>query len=95
MRITKEQIAHVAHLARLELTAAEVERFAAQIGEILDYVDQLKQVETSGVAPTAHATAAANAFREDEERPHLPREAALANAPEKDAEHFVVPKVVG
>jgi aspartyl-tRNA(Asn)/glutamyl-tRNA(Gln) amidotransferase subunit C len=95
MRITKEQIAHVAHLARLELTEAEVERFAAQIGEILDYVDQLKQVETSGVAPTAHATAAANAFREDEERPHLPREAALANAPEKDAEHFVVPKVVG
>lgn len=95
MRITPEEIAHVARLARLELSADEVERFAAQIGEILDYVDQLKQVDTRGVAPTAHATAAACAFRDDEERPHLPREAALANAPEKDAEHFLVPKVVG
>lgn len=95
MKITAEEIAHVAHLARLELSAAEVERFAVQIGEILAYVDQLRQVDTTGVAPTAHATAAANAFREDEPRPHLDREAALANAPEKEAGAFRVPRVVG
>jgi aspartyl-tRNA(Asn)/glutamyl-tRNA(Gln) amidotransferase subunit C len=95
MKITTEEVLHVAHLARLEIDAAAVERFAGQIGEILDYVDQLKQVDTRGIKPTTHALALTNAFREDAEGGHLERERALANAPQSEAGGFVVPKVMG
>jgi aspartyl-tRNA(Asn)/glutamyl-tRNA(Gln) amidotransferase subunit C len=95
MKISREEIVHVAHLARLEVNEAEIEKFSAQIGEILDYVDQLKQADTDGVEPTSHATALANAFRDDVERESLDREAALGNAPQKEEGSFVVPKVVG
>lgn len=95
MRITKEQILHVAHLARLELDEAAVEKFSGQIGTVLEYVDQLQKVETEGVKPTSHAISMTNAFREDRERAHLETDKALANAPEKEDGSFVVPKVVG
>ena len=68
MKITKEEILHVAHLARLEIDEASIEKFAVQIGNILDYVDQLRQVDTRGVKPTSHALALTNAFREDAEQ---------------------------
>ncbi len=95
MRITKEQILHVAHLARLELDQAAVETFAGQISTVLEYVDQLQGVNTQGVKPTSHAISLTNAFREDKQRDHLDTEKALANAPEKEDGSFVVPKVVG
>ena len=86
---------HVAKLARLELDEASIGKFAGQIGTILEYVDMLDQADTDGVKPTAHAVYRTNAFREDTPKPHLDREAALANAPEQDEGNFVVPKVVG
>ena len=95
MKITKQEILHVANLARLEIDAASIGKFAEQIGNILEYVDQLRQVDTSGIKPTSHALALTNAFREDAETEHLEREASLANAPEQEDGSFVVPKVVG
>jgi len=95
MKITKEEILHVAHLARLEIGEAAIEKFAAQIGNILEYVDLLNQADTAGVRPTSHALALSNAFREDVETQHLPREVSLGNAPEQEGGNFLVPKVVG
>lgn len=95
MKITKDEVLHVAKLARLNLSDASVDKFAAQIGTILDYIDMLKQVNTDGIKPTSHAISLSNAFREDEPKPHLEREAALANAPEREDGGFIVPKVVG
>ena len=95
MKITKEEILHVAHLARLELDDAAIAKYAVQIGEVLAYVDMLKRVDTEGVRPTSHAISLTNAFREDEPREHLAVDKALANAPERDEDSFIVPKVVG
>lgn len=94
MKISQKEVLHVAHLARLDINGADVDRFAAQIGTILDYVDTLKQVDTTGVPATSHAITLTNAFREDELKNHLDPEAALANAPETDDAAFVVPKVI-
>jgi aspartyl-tRNA(Asn)/glutamyl-tRNA(Gln) amidotransferase subunit C len=94
MKITKEEILHVAALARLELDAAAIETFAGQIGDILAYVETLNGVETSGVAPTSHAISLTNAFREDTLTPHLDTAAALANAPAKEDGSFLVPKII-
>lgn len=94
MKITQEEVLHVAKLARLEIDAAAVEKFSEQIGAILAYMDSLNQVDTRGVTPTAHALSLTNAFREDEETGSLDREAALANAPEREEGCFVVPRVV-
>lgn len=94
MKITKEEVLHVAHLARLDIHDADVGRFAGQIGTILDYVDTLKKVDTTGVAATSHAITLTNAFREDEEQDHLDPQDALKNAPEKDEGAFTVPKVI-
>lgn len=94
MKISKEEVLHVAHLARLEISEADVDRFAEQIGTILDYVDTLNQVDTAGIAATSHAITLTNAFREDEERTHLAPDASLANAPEQEDGAFVVPKII-
>lgn len=94
MKITKEEVLHVATLARLEIDDAAVEKFSGQIGTILAYMDSLNQVDTRGVIPTAHAISLTNAFREDEETGSLDREAVLANAPEREEGCFVVPRVV-
>ena len=66
MKITKEDVVHVANLARLELSEESIDKFAGQIGEILDYVDSLKRVDTQGVPATSHAISLTNAFREDD-----------------------------
>lgn len=95
MKITKEEVLHVAKLARLEMDGAAVEKFSEQIGTILSYMDTLNQVDTEGVNPTSHAISLNNAFREDEERGSLNRDAALANAPEHEDGCFVVPRIVG
>jgi aspartyl-tRNA(Asn)/glutamyl-tRNA(Gln) amidotransferase subunit C len=95
MRITREEVLNVAHLARLDMEDAAVDAFAGQISKILDYIGQLNQVNTEGVFPTSHAISLTNAFREDEEHPHLDRDAALANAPERVGGNFIVPRVIG
>jgi len=95
MKITKDEVVYVANLARLDMDEASIDKFAKQIGIILEYVDTLNRVDTEGVLPTSHAIFLKNAFRDDREKEHLSRETALANAPEKEDGTFVVPKVIG
>ena len=95
MKITKDEVLYVADLARLDLDEASIEKFAGQIGNILEYVDKLNEVDTEGIRPTSHAISLTNAFRDDEQRQSLDRERALSNAPDKEDGNFVVPKVVG
>jgi len=95
MKITKEEVLYVADLARLNLDDASIDKFAGQIGDVLEYVEKLNAVDTKGLRPTSHAISLTNAFREDKQGQPLNREQALANAPEKEDGNFVVPKVVG
>ena len=95
MKITREEVRHVARLARLDLEDAVVDTMAEQLGGILEYMDTLNQVDTRGIAPTAHAVSQTSPLRPDERRPHLDHDAALANAPERDEESFIVPKIIG
>lgn len=87
-------IRYVARLARIELTPEEQRRLGAQLGQILGYVDKLKEVNVEGVEPTAHAFPMANVTRPDETRPSFSREDALRNAPKAASGLFVVPKIV-
>jgi aspartyl-tRNA(Asn)/glutamyl-tRNA(Gln) amidotransferase subunit C len=95
MKITKDEVLYVADLARLDLDAEMIDKFAGQIGTILDYVGNLNEVDTDGIRPTSHAISLTNAFREDEPNEHLERDQVLKNAPEKEGGNFIVPKVVG
>ena len=94
MKITKDEVMHVANLARLDMDEASIDKFADQIGTILEYVDVLNRVDTQGVTPTSHAISLTNVFREDREQKALERDKALANAPQKEDGNFVVPKVI-
>lgn len=94
MRINKEEVEHVAKLARLEITEAEKEAFSQQLSAILTYVEQLRTVETTGIEPTATVVEQANVFREDRVQASLPVEQALSNAPESEEGYFVVPKII-
>ena len=87
-------IKYVAHLARLHLTADEEKKLGAQLGGILSYIEKLKELDVTGVEPTAHAVPMVNVTRADEIRPSLPHEAALRNAPAKANGLFIVPKIV-
>jgi aspartyl-tRNA(Asn)/glutamyl-tRNA(Gln) amidotransferase subunit C len=95
MKITRADVTYVAQLARIDLSDEAIEMFAGQIGDILDYVDLLKQVPTEGVAPTSHAISLTNAFREDVVSGPSDPDTSLANAPEREAGYFIVPKVIG
>ncbi len=94
MKITKDEVAYVAHLARLEFGEEEMEKFTSQLNDILLSMDKLNEVDTGGVEPMTHAIAQKNAFREDAVRPSLPIGEALANAPDPKGEFFRVPKVI-
>lgn len=94
MSLTAEQVRWVAHLARLELSDAELETMTRQLSAIVDYVNQLQQVNTDGVEPLAHALEVHNVFREDEPSPSLPADAALANAPARHGDFYSVPAVL-
>ena len=94
MKITKQEVQHVAELARLEIAEADVERFARTLADILEHAESLGRVDTADVPPTAHAVEISNAFRQDVVAKHLENEAALGNAPESEAGSFVVPKVI-
>jgi aspartyl-tRNA(Asn)/glutamyl-tRNA(Gln) amidotransferase subunit C len=94
VKITKEQVAHVAKLAKLTVSEEEKEKLTLQMEQILNYVGQLNELNTAGVEPTSHAILLENIFREDEEKPSLPIEAALRNAPDQEKGFFKVPKVI-
>ena len=93
MAITREDVQHVARLARLELTDEEVERFQGQLSAILEAVGKVSELDLAGVEPTSHPLELANVWGEDEPRPSLPRDEALSNAPEREGGFFRVPPV--
>jgi len=95
MPINRQDVIHVASLARLELDPSAIDAHVAQLAEILAYVAKLNEVDTAGIAPTSHAIERTNAFREDVPQPGLAPARALANAPQNEAQQFVVPKIVG
>jgi aspartyl-tRNA(Asn)/glutamyl-tRNA(Gln) amidotransferase subunit C len=87
-------VKYVAHLARLSLTPDEEQRIGAQLGNILGYIEKLKEVDVTGVEPTAHAFPLVNVTRPDVVRPSLSNEEALRNAPATANGLFIVPKIV-
>jgi aspartyl-tRNA(Asn)/glutamyl-tRNA(Gln) amidotransferase subunit C len=89
--ISKDEVVHVARLARLELSDEEVVRFQGQLSAILESVSKVSELDLSDVPPTAHPLEIANAWREDEPRPSLTQAEAFANAPDRDDDHFRVP----
>jgi len=94
MEITLKEVKQVAKLARLELSEDEKAIFARQLSAILSYMDQLKTLDTGGVEPTATMLPTDNVFRDDQVRPSLPQEAALANAPDQADGFFRVPRIL-
>ena len=92
--ISREDVEHVARLARLALTPDEVERMREQLNAILAHIDALKTVDTTGVEPTSHAVPQFNVMRDDEPRPCSPRDVMLANAPDRAGEFFRVPRII-
>ena len=91
MAITREEVLHVAKLARLELTDEEVERLTEQLGAILEAVSKVSELDLSDVPPTSHPLELVNAWAEDEPRPSLPLDEAFANAPDREDDLFKVP----
>jgi aspartyl-tRNA(Asn)/glutamyl-tRNA(Gln) amidotransferase subunit C len=94
MKLTVEQVRHVATLARLSLTPEEEERQSEQLSAVLEAVALLEELDVSGVEPTSHATLTSSLLREDVTRPSLPPEKALANAPARVGSSFAVPKIL-
>ncbi len=95
MALSREQVEKVSLLARLRLSADEIEKMTDQMSGILDYMDLLGEVDTDAVEPMAHALDVADVFRDDQTGPSLPRDRALANAPNRDDECYRVPAVLG
>ncbi|MGL4547514.1 Asp-tRNA(Asn)/Glu-tRNA(Gln) amidotransferase subunit GatC [Eubacterium aggregans] len=94
MSISREDVTYVADLVRIEFDGAETDRLADELGAILNYMETLDQLDTSGVKPTEHILPVQNVFRKDEVKPSLPIEEVLANAPVVEAGCFKVPRVV-
>lgn len=92
--ISIAEVEHVAHLARLDLSPDERQRFTEQLNAILAYMDQLNEVPTDDVEPTSHVLDLVNVFRDDTARQLISVEAALQNAPESTHQYFVVPRIV-
>ena len=94
-RLSRDDVAHVAALARLELTEEELERYTGQLAQVLEHAKDVPSLDLSGVAPTAHAMAVVNVLRPDEVRPTLDRAEVLAEAPEVESDRFRVPRILG
>ena len=94
MALTREEVLHVAELARLSLSPEEIELFTVQLNEILEYVEKLQELDTSGVAPLAHVIPLVSVFREDLVRESPPLDAVLENAPAREDGNFLVPRVI-
>ncbi|SMO77560.1 Asp-tRNA(Asn)/Glu-tRNA(Gln) amidotransferase subunit GatC [Melghirimyces algeriensis] len=93
MAISKEQVRHVAKLARLSLTDEEVQMYTGQMNDILTFAEKLNELDTENVEPTSHVLDMANVLREDQNRPSLDRDQTLRNAPDKQDGMFRVPAV--
>jgi aspartyl-tRNA(Asn)/glutamyl-tRNA(Gln) amidotransferase subunit C len=89
--IDRDQVLHVARLARLELAGDEVERMAGELSKILGHIERIGELDLEGVPPTTHVVEVSNALRPDEPRPSLERDVALASAPARSEEGFLVP----
>ena len=94
MNTDEFDVKHIAHLARLSLSPEEEQTLGGQMGNILGYIEKLKEVDVSGVDPTAHAFPLVNVARPDEIRPSLSNEEALRNAPASANGLFIVPRIV-
>jgi aspartyl-tRNA(Asn)/glutamyl-tRNA(Gln) amidotransferase subunit C len=94
MKISRPEVEHVALLARLKFGEAEKERFTTQLNSILEYMDKLKELDTSQVEPTFHAVNRKNVFRGDRVLPSCPQDLTLSNAPDGERGFFRVPKII-
>ncbi|RMG11971.1 MAG: Asp-tRNA(Asn)/Glu-tRNA(Gln) amidotransferase subunit GatC [Cyanobacteria bacterium J055] len=94
MEFDRNSVRKVAHLARLELTADEEQQFSGQLSSILDYFEQLSELDTADVPPTTRAIDVSNVTRSDELQPYTDREAILQSAPEQEGDYFKVPKIL-
>ena len=94
MKIARQEVEHIAHLARLEFSGEEVESFTNQLNDILSYFDKLSEIDTASIEPTSHAIRIANIFREDKVAESALQEASLANAPDPEKGLFRVPKII-
>lgn len=94
MKITDTKIDELAHLARLEFNDDDKLHIKADLERIIDFCDQLKEVDTAGVEPLVYMSHEVNVLREDKVTSHLSKEEALKNAPSKDSDYFKVPKVI-
>jgi len=95
MAITRDEVAHLARLARLDLSEDELERMAGQLDAILGAVAEVSEVATEDIPPTSHAVPLVNVFREDEVTPCLTQEQALSGAPAAEDQRFRVPRILG
>jgi aspartyl-tRNA(Asn)/glutamyl-tRNA(Gln) amidotransferase subunit C len=94
MSVSIEEIKKIASLAKLKFSDEEIEKFASQFNEILDYVAKLNQLNTDGVEPLTHPLDLKNVMREDKLKSSIDTKLALSNAPDKDEKYFKVPKVI-
>ncbi len=94
MSISREEVRHIASLARLKLSEEEITLYTKQLSDIIGYVDQLKELDVENVKPMSHVLDMVNVMREDKALPSLSREEVFRNAPDHDNEHFNVPKVI-
>ncbi|PIQ95229.1 MAG: Asp-tRNA(Asn)/Glu-tRNA(Gln) amidotransferase GatCAB subunit C [Nitrospirae bacterium CG11_big_fil_rev_8_21_14_0_20_41_14] len=94
MKISKEEIEHIAVLARLSLPEEEKELFGSQLSSILDYMEKLNELDTKGIEPTSHVLTLSNVMRDDIPRPSIPKEDVLMNAPDHTEKFFRVPKII-
>ncbi len=94
-RLTRDEVAHLAHLSRLAVTDEELDLFAGQLGAVLDAVAQVGKADVADVPPTTHAVPMTNVFRADVARPSLPRDVVLAGAPAAEDGRIRVPRILG
>ena len=94
MKITVEEVEHVARLARLEVSTEEKQNLTEQLNEILLYMEKLNELDTTGVVPTSHVVDLHNVFREDMVEESMDRTETLKNAPEDNDAEFVVPRII-
>ena len=93
--LTRDDVAKVARLARLRLTEEELDRFTGQLAQVLDHANDLRALDLTGVAPTAHPVDLGTVVRPDEVRPGLARDAFLSAAPQPEDGRFAVPRILG
>jgi aspartyl-tRNA(Asn)/glutamyl-tRNA(Gln) amidotransferase subunit C len=93
-KLSKEEVKHVAHLARLAITEEEAEKFAEQLGKITDFAEQLNELDTTNVEPTSHVLPLVNVLREDVAKQGLPREKVMLNVKDQEAGQIKVPSIM-